>query len=161
MVLNIHCDGSCYHKDKRMGLGYAWFEDDKPDPVRHRIINKHDKLGTSNQAEYLAIINALVSLFKIDTHVYKEILILSDSEVVIKQIIGDFRVTNRELKELHTEVHRLLKTLILKGYVEVYFDWVSREHPRQRIVDKLSKKGNPYFINKKDERVKRRSTNCI
>lgn len=161
MKLDIHCDGSCYHKDKRMGLGYAWFENDSPDPIKHRIINKHDKLGTSNQAEYLAIINALVSLFKIDPNRYTEILILSDSEVVIKQIIGDFRVTKSELKELHNEVHRLLKTLILKEYVEVYFDWVPREHLRQRIVDKLSKQGNPYFINKKDERVKRRSANCI
>ena len=32
MILNIHCDGSCYHVDGRMGMGVAFFYNDSEKP---------------------------------------------------------------------------------------------------------------------------------
>lgn len=150
--LTIHCDGSCYYKDGRMGLGIAWFEGDEEIPFYTQSINKHERLGTSNEAEYLAIINALHSLRRPALD-WENIIIYSDSEIVIKQILGLYEVRGENLKNLWLDVQRLLKHL-----PQIEFKWCPRSLPRQQIVDRLSKKGNNYFIEKtKNERVKRRT----
>jgi ribonuclease HI len=156
MKLTIHCDGSCYNVDGHMGLGIAWFRDDNTEPFFTRSLNKHEKLGTSNEAEYLAIINALEWLASILGQ-WEEILICSDSEVVISQITGKYRVVEPRLQELHTTVNNLLNSCSQ----DVKFQWVPRENKRQQLVDKLSKASNQYFINKNNEGTKSGSTKSI
>lgn len=141
--LTIHCDGSCYHKDGRMGLGFAFFEDDDPVPIFSKGINKHEKLGTNNEAEYLAVINALHELCRPSIGTWDEIILYSDSQIVINQIKGIWVVRGENLIPLHLEVSKILHNLSL-----IKFEWCPRTHPRQKIVDKLSKKANPYFIHK-------------
>lgn len=143
--LTIHTDGSCYHKDGRMGLGIAWFEDDELNPCHTKGINKHQKVGTNNEAEYLAVINALLDL-KREGHDAEEVLIVSDSELVINQINNIYVVRDPKLQQLHHEVNKLLSDF-QKDWIS--FAWCPRTHPRQKVVDKISKQVNPYFIHKK------------
>jgi ribonuclease HI len=150
MRLTIHCDGSCYASDGRMGLGYAFFEDDEEKPFYSQAINKHERLGTSNEAEYLAVINALHKLRRPGTEQWTEIFLYSDSQLIISQITGLWRVNDEHLSSLHNDVHRLLKSL-----PPIIFRWCPRETARQKLVDELSKKGNSYHADKrKDNRAK-------
>ena len=83
---------------------------------------------TSNQAEYLAVIFALNELPGIDE-------ILSDSELVIKQLNGEDIVRNEELKGLACEIWRIVgaEYAKVKGGLRctrtgnVKFTWVPRE----------------------------------
>ena len=142
--LYIHTDGSCYHKDGRMGLGMACFLDDSLKPFYTKGINKHQKLGTNNEAEYLAVINALIELNRV-RYDADEIFIYTDSQLVVNQINGVYLIKEDRLQQLCTEVHRLLKD----NPIKITFIWCPRQNPRQKIADKLSKKANPYFIHKK------------
>lgn len=83
---------------------------------------------TNNQVEYRAIIVALEKALELGaTHVELN----SDSELVVRQIDGRYRVKNAALKPLHQRVKRLLGRL--EGFTVNYI-------PRQRNTeaDKLA-----------------------
>ena len=148
----IHCDGSCYHKDKRMGVGIAFFEEDSNIPFREESItivgeaqSYNGSGGSSNEAEYYAIINALQIIGK-DYESSEYISIYTDSQLIYNQIIGDWRCNNAHLKSLLNEVLRLVGEL--KKVPLMLFYWCPRENERQQIADKLSKEANPYFNEK-------------
>ena len=79
--------------------------------------------ATSNQAEYRAIIAALeraisLGVSQVDMH--------SDSELVVRQITGQYRVKNASLKPLYQKVKRLQNRL--KGFTITH---VPREQNRE------------------------------
>ena len=84
---------------------------------------------TNNQAEYQAIIKAL---FKVKEYTKDKLLIHSDSELVIKQINGDYRVNNPHLKSLRNEVANLEK-----DFLDVKYLHVPRQNSWIKYVDKL------------------------
>jgi len=59
---------------------------------------------TNNQAEYQAIIAALEEAIKLGAN---RVELRSDSELVVKQINGQYRVKNASLKPLHQKVNQL------------------------------------------------------
>ncbi len=59
---------------------------------------------TNNQAEYEAIIEALESAAKLDA---EEVICHLDSQLVVKQVTGDYRVKNSELLKLWKKVQEL------------------------------------------------------
>jgi ribonuclease HI len=140
----VHTDGSCYWKDGHMGTGIAFFGDEDYIPFREEAITIL-WLGTSNAAEYHAVIQALMIILKdYDLPNIHCIHIYTDSQLIYNQIIGEWLCIPESLKLLLAEVWRLIreikKPLIL-------FHWVSREDERQKQVDVLSKRANPYFQN--------------
>lgn len=145
MILHIHCDGSCYHLDGRMGMGIAFFYKQSIRPF-HTIKVMGDHLGTSNEAEYLAIKAAIAKLLTLERNISGAV-IYSDSELVIRQLQGRYRINEPRLLELNKQIHTMLKYMENKP---VDFEWVPRTHFRQKIVDKLSKQANPYFQHKKN-----------
>ena len=64
--------------------------------------------ATNNQAEYRAVIAALERAIELGA---KEVHLNSDSELIVKQVNGRYRVKNRGLKPLHQEVQQLLSRL--------------------------------------------------
>ena len=64
--------------------------------------------ATNNQAEYRALIAALRGTIKLGA---TEASIFLDSELVVKQINGKYRVKNAALKPLYQEAKRLLGRL--------------------------------------------------
>ena len=60
--------------------------------------------ATNNQAEYRAIIAALEEAVRLDV---KQVDIKTDSELVVKQINGEYRVKKTTLKPLYQQVKQL------------------------------------------------------
>ena len=140
----VHTDGSCYWKDGNMGVGIAFFEDNSDTPFMKDAITIAG-LGTSNEAEYHAIRQALLIILSSFNTEQECITINSDSQIVIMQITGEWQCRNEKLQPLLKEVLRLYHHIDIP---RVLFNWVPREHPRQKQVDQLSKEANPYFKNK-------------
>ena len=63
---------------------------------------------TNNEAEYLALIKGIDLCIKNNI---SDVLIFADSELVVKQINGDYKVKNERMAALHKKTHDLLKML--------------------------------------------------
>jgi ribonuclease HI len=71
---------------------------------------------TNNQAEYEALIAALESAISLGA---QEVLCHLDSELVVKQVNGEFRVKNTELKKLWNKVQELRQRFKKTSFVNV------------------------------------------
>ena len=77
-----------------------------------RFIGSH----TNNQAEYEALIAALESA--IERHA-EEVICHLDSELVTKQITGEYRVKNSELRKLWNKVQELIRRFKKVSFISV------------------------------------------
>jgi len=62
-------------------------------------------IKTNNEAEYLALVKGLDLCLKNNI---SKISIFADSELVVKQINGDYKVKNERMAALHKKTHQLL-----------------------------------------------------
>jgi len=65
-------------------------------------------IGTNNQAEYLALIAALEKVISLGA---RQVHVKSDSELMVKQLNGNYRVKNANLKPLYQKVKQLQSSL--------------------------------------------------
>ena len=84
---------------------------------------------TNNIAEYEALIKALELASK---HTKDELTCILDSKLVVKQLLGEYRVKNLRLIELFLRVQKLQERFNKIRYIHV-----SRWNKFQRIVDEL------------------------
>jgi len=84
---------------------------------------------TNNEAEYQAVIN---SLQKAASRSFRRVVVHSDSELVIRQIRGEYRVRKAHLRDLFSRVKELEQSFLSVEYVNL-----PRENPWMRIVDRL------------------------
>jgi len=98
-----------------------------------KILTKYSagigKLVTNNVAEYEALIKALELA---SNHTNKEITCYLDSELVVKQLLGEYRVRNPKLLELFLKVQKLQE-----NFEKIIYKHVSREDNFQKIVDEF------------------------
>jgi ribonuclease HI len=92
--------------------------------------------ATNNVAEYRAVIEALKQLcqhYGADTATTHFIFRL-DSELVVKQLNGEYKVKDATLGELHTEI----KTTLASAFPHLSFTHVRREQNREadQLVNK-------------------------
>jgi ribonuclease HI len=78
--------------------------------------SRYVDVRTNNQAEYEALIAALESAISLGA---QEVLCHLDSELVVKQVTGEFRVKNRELKKLWNKVQELSQRFRKVSFVNV------------------------------------------
>jgi ribonuclease HI len=93
--------------------------------------------ATNNVAEYTALIEGLGLADELGV---KSLTVLSDSELLVKQMSGEYRVKNSDLLELHREAQRLLR-----GFERVQISHIRREQNRR--ADELANSaldGRPY-----------------
>jgi ribonuclease H / adenosylcobalamin/alpha-ribazole phosphatase len=83
--------------------------------------------ATNNVAEYRALVAGLEKALEL--HV-DEVEVVSDSELLVKQMRGEYRVKNEALRELSTEAARLARQLRSVSYTAV-----RREH--NELADEL------------------------
>ena len=96
------------------------------------ILEMHsEKIGiaTNNVAEYRALIKAMETAKK---HTKDELICVLDSELVVKQLLGEYRVINPKLRELFLEVQKLQDNFKKIKYVHV-----RRNDIFQQVVDNL------------------------
>jgi ribonuclease HI len=94
---------------------------------KKRLIRREFGHSTSNQAEYKALISALQHLLtKIADAGHKphefNIRIVGDSQLVLNQVAGTFKVKSPNLRTLHT-----LATTLVKPFNHVTFQHTPRE----------------------------------
>lgn len=70
---------------------------------------------TNNQAEYMAVISALKKAISLG---FDDIEMRADSELIVRQINGEYRVRNADLKKLYRKVFELKNRL--KNYSIVH-----------------------------------------
>jgi len=87
-------------------------------------------VGTNNQAEYRALISALEAASDFTD---QEVDCSLDSELVVKQLNGDYEVHNLVLKGLWLEVNRMKK-----GFRNVSFMYVRRTNLYIQQVDEMA-----------------------
>ena len=124
--LYVYTDGGARKNPGPSAIGIVFFDQDK-----NFIAEYKQCIGvcTNNQAEYKALIKAL-ELAK--AHCRKEILCFLDSELVIKQLNGAYRIKKEELRRLFD----ILKD-IEKAFEKVVYNHVERENQFMKYADKL------------------------
>lgn len=87
---------------------------------------------TNNQAEYIALLIGLALVYE---HVmqHDSMMIFSDSQLMVQQILGNYRVKQPELQKLYTKVISSLS----------HFSYTIHHIPREenRIADMLANQG--------------------
>lgn len=125
--IEIFIDGASKGNPGPSGIGIVFLDDTK------NIVKKLSKFignTTNNIAEYTALIYALQEAL-IDR--YKNVTIKSDSELMINQLRGDYRVKNENLRAYYEQFLHLSR-----GFSNVKV--VSIDRKDNSIADKLANK---------------------
>ncbi len=96
----LRCDGGARGNPGPGALGYALI-----DPSGREVDARGETLGvvTNNVAEYRALIAGLESAAH---HQADPLTVCMDSELVVRQMTGEYRVKHAGLKPLHAEARR-------------------------------------------------------
>lgn len=127
MRAKLYCDGASLGNPGDAGIGCLVLIDSKKIEISEYIGKT-----TNNVAEYMALIRGLEEVLKEKA---QEIEIFSDSELLVYQINGVYKVRNRKLISLYEKVKELLSKF--KKYHIFHID---RED--NFIADKLAKKAS-------------------
>ena len=120
-LLRIHTDGASRGNPGPAAFAYIIDRDGED------LIEEAGKLGrmTNNQAEYLALVRALEHALELGAH--HRVVVHSDSELLVKQMKGEYRVKNADLRDLYEEA-----TALCGRFKEaVAFQHVRREDNRR------------------------------
>lgn len=101
-ILTIHIDGGSRGNPGPAGAGVV-IADESGQPI-HEGAYFLD-VQTNNAAEYLALVMALKRVHRFTAEAVK---IHADSELLVKQVTGEYQVRNPRLAELYEDVQRLL-----------------------------------------------------
>src|SRR5262249_9165378 len=118
---SIHTDGASRGNPGSAAFAYVLRLDGRP------AVEEAGPLGrmTNNQAEYTALVRALEHALGLAPD--RPVLVHSDSELLVKQMRGEYRVKNEELRGL-SEQARALAARFPRG---VTFRHVRREHNKR------------------------------
>lgn len=122
----LHTDGGSRGNPGPAGIGVVIkFEDG-------RKVEHSEYIGetTNNQAEYQALVRGLKEALSLDV---TELSVFMDSELIVKQVNGEYRVKNAELRPWFEQVEE-----VKKEFSSVSFGHVKRE--KNKEADKLVNK---------------------
>jgi len=128
-VLEVYIDGASRGNPGTAAAGFIVIHPGGEEPYRHgRVLGRQ----TNNFAEYTALLDALRYLNDIKRLSAEDIIIHSDSELLVRQLNGTYRVRSSRLKPLYEEAKRMLA-----GRKNIRITHVNREKNREadRIVN--------------------------
>jgi len=125
-MIYTNSDGGCRGNPGPGAIGVIIRRDDD---VIMKYAQKIGNYLTNNICEYEALIKALELAKKVTD---KEITCILDSELVVKQLLGEYKVKNPKLLELFLKVHKLID-----GFEKVSFKHASRWDENQQLADKI------------------------
>jgi len=124
--IDLYIDGAADLHSKTAGIGGVFLRNGSELYSFSKFIGS----ATNNEAEYKALIEGLkiaLDMNLLSLHIY------SDSELLVKQIKGEYRVRNERIKLLYEKVNSLLSKLQRWNIQHVLRD-------KNKIADRLSKK---------------------
>ena len=124
MTVKLFTDGGARGNPGPAAYGYVLEADDGTVLAAHG-----EKIGvaTNNVAEYSALIAGLEKALELGL---PRVEVVSDSELMVKQMRGEYRVKNEALRELFDEAERLASRI-----GSVSYSAVRREH--NELADRL------------------------
>lgn len=122
MIYKLFTDGGSRGNPGNSAIAFILWKDSELIDLGAKYIGK----VTNNNAEYSALINGL-KLAKKHT---KELECFLDSELVVKQLNGEYKVSSEEIKPLWSDVKSLAK-----DFDKITFNHVLRE--KNKIADKM------------------------
>ena len=129
MAVMIFTDGGARGNPGPAGAGAVVYKGKK------KIAKVSEFLGkqTNNYAEYEALLLALeVARTELGSPVKEQVIVKMDSELIVKQMLGEYRVKDPTLKLKHTEA----KVMIHESFPKISFVHVRRE--KNTEADKLA-----------------------
>jgi len=138
--LLMRVDGSCYPNPGNMAIGIVIYRDGE----LIKKISETIGYGTNNIAEYKALIRGLEEIKEMKA---ERIDIYCDSQLVVKQLNGIYKVKDKTIIELFKQV----ESLVHKFTGKVSFIWEKRDH--NRIADQLARKSILLEERKKREKA--------
>ncbi|KKT47811.1 MAG: Ribonuclease H [Parcubacteria group bacterium GW2011_GWC2_44_17] len=128
-TITIHTDGAARGNPGEAGAGAVIKIQNSKFKIQNYCVKLYLGIATNNQAEYQALIIALVEAQKI---IQKErieevkVLCYSDSELLVRQMKGEYRVKNKDLQVLFLKALELVKT-----FQRVLFIRIPREKNKE------------------------------
>ena len=101
--MRVYANGSCQDNPGFMAIGVSLQDDDR---MEVETVSLEIGQGTNNQAEYLAAIEGVSRAYVLDPI---SVELIMDSELVIKQLKGEYQVRHVILQELSAELQRALR----------------------------------------------------
>lgn len=127
--VTIFTDGGSRGNPGPAGSGAVIYKDD----VEIAHVSKYLGIQTNNFAEYEALILALQTTHKVlGSPVTAPVTIKMDSELIVKQMRGEYKVKHPVLKEKHQEV----RLLIMESFPNIKFQHVPREE--NKVADQYA-----------------------
>ena len=107
MKVSVYTDGGSRGNPGPSGFGVAIYNESNQIIAQ---ISKYIGKKTNNEAEYYALIEALnwVSSHQSD---YSEASFFSDSQLLVRQVIGKYKVKADHIKPLHRQIIQLISTI--------------------------------------------------
>ena len=124
MRATLFTDGGARGNPGPAAYGYVLEADDGTLLAAH---GERIGVATNNVAEYRALIAGLEKALELELD---EVGVISDSELLVKQMTGEYRVKNEALKKLNDEAERVARRI-----GEVSYTAVRREH--NELADRL------------------------
>jgi ribonuclease HI len=119
-------DGACRGNPGPMAIGVVLLENGK----KVKELSKRLGKGTNNIAEWRALIEGLKLA---SSHGCRELDVRGDSQLIIKQITGQYMVKSKNLIPLFNEAKKLCR-----NFEKLDFKWIKREE--NALTDELSNK---------------------
>lgn len=123
--LKIFCDGGSRGNPGPAASAFAVFKNGK-------LIYKDSLylgVATNNVSEYMSVLIALKWLLKNSGKA--DMYFTVDSQLVKKQLTGEYKIKNQKLKELSIKIKRIEKKI--SG--DTFYKWSPREH--NKVADQL------------------------
>ncbi len=125
MMIKIYSDGGARGNPGKAGIG-AILYNEKDEVLA--TISQFIGQATNNQAEYKAIIAGLKKAKELKA---SEVIAYLDSELIVKQVRGEYKVKNKDLAPLFLELYKLKL-----AFKKSHFIHIPRE--RNKEADKLA-----------------------
>lgn len=113
-MLIIQIDGCAIPNPGTVSIAVVTFKDDEKVGQYSKVIGE----GTNNMGEYMACVKALQIAKKMGE---KEIMIQSDSQLLVNQLNGKYKVKAEKLIPIHKKIKELVT-----WFDKVEFVWISR-----------------------------------
>ena len=126
MKLRIYSDGACRGNPGPSAIAFVILDHEG------RILLEHSEyvgFGTNNQAEYKALISALKSA----TDLGNELVCCLDSELVVKQMNREYKVSNPKMRPLWRQV-----VALKNNFKKTSFVYVPRTDSYIKRIDQLA-----------------------
>jgi len=122
----IHADGGSRKNPGAAAIGIIIFDEE-----RKKLESYKECIGntTNNVAEYKALLKALQLAAK---HTRKEVHIFMDSELIINQMNGVYKIKSADMLELFQKVKDYER-----AFTKVVYNYVPRENKFQAMADRL------------------------